>query len=49
MVTGLNRQLCIFIEAEKPLPGCTGAFPASQGGKQPDEEALKGLGVLDGF
>lgn len=49
MFTGLNKQLCIFMEAAEPRIGCMGAFLASQGRKQLDEEALKGFGVLNGF
>lgn len=29
MFIGLNKQFCIFIEAEEPLIGCMGAFLAS--------------------
>lgn len=52
VLTGLSTQLYILTEAEEPLIGCMGLhFQAlTEGkGKQPHEEALKGLGVLGGF
>lgn len=48
-LVGLNKQLCIFTEAEKPLIGCRDAFLAFRGAKQQDEEALKGLSAFESF
>ena len=48
MFTRLNKQLYTLTEAEEPLIGCMGVFLASRREK-PDEEPLRGLGVLDGY